>query len=540
MTIAYMNKPNDSITNLISFNAQSSYPIIEIHVSCKDLIKLDVGSESDPMCVFFTQNNGQYTETERTEVIYNNPNPNFVKSFKMLYIFEMKQPLRFEVYDCDSNKSSLKNHDFIGYIETDAQYIISNLDQELTFDLKNDKKKGKRGQIILMCQQTKESNLSFRGKIQANKLKKMKTFAKNNPFFEISKPSESGRLLPVYRSEVQKKCFGCTFKEFTISYQALCTSSLDDPITITFYDNQRNKAPKMIGQYESSIRQFMESINTHFDIIDSKSKTSGNFLFHKFEVVQIPTFADYLKSGLQLNMITAIDFTSSNGNPNKSSSLHYISTNENQMNQYQQSIFSVGEILTKYDKDQKFPVFGFGAKFDGKVSECFPLTFNEDNVEVEGLNGILDIYREAIEKVELWGPTCFSPVIREATKIAVESFQSSRTYTILLILTDGVIDDMNKTIDAIVDASDTPLSIIIIGVGRADFSNMDKLDADEHPLKSSSKVVMKRDIVQFVPFNQYKNNPQKLEAEVLAEVPLQVHQFCSTHGFIPQLPKNDL
>ena len=81
MKIAYMSKPNDSVTNLYTHNISSNHPIIEIHVSCKDLIKLDVGSESDPMCIFFTQDNGKYTEIERTEVIYNNPNPNFVKSF---------------------------------------------------------------------------------------------------------------------------------------------------------------------------------------------------------------------------------------------------------------------------------------------------------------------------------------------------------------------------------------------------------------------------------------------------------------------------
>jgi len=31
---------------------------------------------------------------------------------------------------------------------------------------------------------------------------------------------------------------------------------------------------------------------------------------------------------------------------------------------------------------------------------------------------------------------------------------------------------MNKTIDRIVEASKLPLSIVIVGVGRADFANM--------------------------------------------------------------------
>ena len=54
----------------------------------------------------------------------------------------------------------------------------------------------------------------------------------------------------------------------------------------------------------------------------------------------------------------------------------------------------------------------------------------------------------------------------------------------LLILTDGIISDLEKTIDQIVRGSDLPLSIVIVGVGNADFSTMDVLDADDKPLYS--------------------------------------------------------
>ena len=37
---------------------------------------------------------------------------------------------------------------------------------------------------------------------------------------------------------------------------------------------------------------------------------------------------------------------------------------------------------------------------------------------------------------------------------------------------DGVIHDMQNTIDLIVEASNMPLSIVIVGVGGADFHNM--------------------------------------------------------------------
>jgi len=66
----------------------------------------------------------------------------------------------------------------------------------------------------------------------------------------------------------------------------------------------------------------------------------------------------------------------------------------------------------------------------------------------------------------------------------------------LLILTDGIINDMPKTIDEIVRGSSLPMSIIIVGVGDADFSSMDILDADDDPLYSKKfKKFMQSDIV---------------------------------------------
>lgn len=52
-------------------------------------------------------------------------------------------------------------------------------------------------------------------------------------------------------------------------------------------------------------------------------------------------------------------------------------------------------------------------------------------------------------------------------------------YMILLIITDGEIHDMAKTVDLICASSELPLSIVITGVGNEDFTNMNILDADD-------------------------------------------------------------
>jgi hypothetical protein len=104
----------------------------------------------------------------------------------------------------------------------------------------------------------------------------------------------------------------------------------------------------------------------------------------------------------------------------------------------------------------------------------------------------------------------------------------------MLILTDGAIMDLTKTIDEVVRASDLPVSIIIIGVGSADFTTMEELDADVDPLYSDKyHKGASRDLVQFVEFNHYKNDHLALAKEVLKEVPKQMTAYFQQKKISP-------
>lgn len=85
------------------------------------------------------------------------------------------------------------------------------------------------------------------------------------------------------------------------------------------------------------------------------------------------------------------------------------------------------------------------------------------------------------------------------------AFNVFQQYFILLIITDGEITDLDQTRQAIVNASKLPMSIIIVGVGEADFKAMEFLDGDNGVLKSLTGEPAARDIVQFVPFRQFRN-----------------------------------
>lgn len=112
-----------------------------------------------------------------------------------------------------------------------------------------------------------------------------------------------------------------------------------------------------------------------------------------------------------------------------------------------------------------------------------------------GVDGLLQSYLVAQSRVELAGPTDFAPTIRFAAKNAAALPEDGSKYSVLLIITDGVITDIEATKEEIVKASTLPLSIIVVGVGYDSFDEMKVLDSDNHMLQSHGKFA-KRDIVQ--------------------------------------------
>ena len=110
-------------------------------------------------------------------------------------------------------------------------------------------------------------------------------------------------------------------------------------------------------------------------------------------------------------------------------------------------------------------------------------------------------------------------------------------YHTLLILTDGTIHDMEETKTAIVQASqDLPFSVIIVGVGAANFDAMHELDSDEQLLMCNSGQRARADIVQFVPFRKFQGDPTLLAKEVLAELPNQITGYMKRNNIVPAMP----
>jgi len=247
------------------------------------------------------------------------------------------------------------------------------------------------------------------------------------------------------------------------------------------------------------------------------------------KIVNKPTFVDYISGGCQLNVTVAIDFTGSNGDPRQPGTLHYLHE-DGQMNDYEKAMTSILSILQKYDHDKKFPVLGFGAKYNGEVRHAFQCGTAPEAVGVEGVRSA---YREVFRSgLVMSRPTVFNEVIEFAANRAEQSLNAAlasggQTYSILLLLTDGCVSDIPSTAECLKRMADKPISVVMVGVGSADFSGMDFLDNLAEDASGG------RDVAQFVPFCDFCDSPSNLSAVTLYEVPRQLTTFFQNRGIQP-------
>jgi len=482
---------------------------LEISISCNNLVNKDLLSKSDPFVAVFQVNGNKYNEIGRTETINDNPNPVFEKKFHIDYFFEERQVLEFKVFDSDSNSKQLSNHDFLGSVQMALGEIVSAPDSLLQRPLKGSSK------IAVRADEMSDSCDAVDFVMRAFKLDNKDFFGKSDPFVNIYRANEGQEWTLVKRTEVIKNSLDPSWKPFEISMDALCKGDADRAIKFVILDWDSDGSEDLIGEFQTTLREMTgldapSSAKTAFDVINSAKRQKKGAKYKNSGTASILavvkkkfSFLEYIRGGTDINFTVAIDFTASNGSPTDPRSLHF--RDMRGPNQYQQVTRAVGEIIQDYDADKLFPALGFGAKLppDGRVSHEFFLNFHPSDPHCVMIDGILTAYQNSLGAVQLYGPTNFAPVINHVARIASAN-QSGGNYYVLLIITDGAITDFSNTLSAIVAASYLPMSIIIVGVGNADFSAMDDLDADDH-LLSDGRNKAQRDIVQFVPYRFFQS-----------------------------------
>ncbi|KAL4495099.1 hypothetical protein ABPG72_007206 [Tetrahymena utriculariae] len=548
---------------------------VEIFIQCRQLKNVDILSKSDPYVIMkvkknrsvFKKQDGEkddknvWIELGRTNVIQDNLNPNFIESFIVNYKFEEYQPVKFEVWDYDSPSRS----NFLGQVECSLGEIVKQPNQILLLNLADEQgkiqydgsKNPKNGKIMVRYEEVFESNDIVMFQLSTQKVHVSRFIL--NLFLRIYRKSENGEPILIYQSSNSGKSI--KNKTIKLEGQKLCNSDYNVPVVFEVWNKGVFGSEELIGYFEASVNELRDKmerikeeglIPVQFKLKQDNRKNAihtdnsqiGTVTFHKTEVITLPSFLDYLRGGTQINLVIGIDFTGSNKDTSQKNSLHHIEPSSNNMlnslsvgtmNQYQRAIYAVGKILMEYDQDKLIPTYGFGAEVDGEVRHAFPLNGSQSNPELFGIQCVLDQYKQFLSSHPRFsGPTYFSPLIEKCMAQAQQSLvEKKEDYFVLLILTDGIIHDMEQTKRLIVDCARLPISIIIVGVGGANFNDMNELDGDEG-LQDSRGKRAQRDLVQFVEFKKFEGNDILLQKEVLQELPDQIVEYYLLSKRLPE------
>ncbi|VDI27260.1 Hypothetical predicted protein [Mytilus galloprovincialis] len=531
---------------------------IEILISCNNLADLDEFTKTDPMCVMSIKQFGQWKEYGRTEAIRNTLNPRFVSSFIVNLEPSVTQHLKFSLYDIDSRSQELKHHDFVGFTDVTLDKLL-NYPKTVCTTSKNLRTAGDsrpRGMINITTEILKDSKNKVSIHAQGHKLDKKGLFSMNKPdvYLEISRSIENIVYLPVYRTEIVYKSTNPRWRPFEISLQKLCNTEWDRNIEFSCWHYSGSNY-HLIGRKITSLRDMNnQTMNGHYKEVPlsspkkeksgkKKPTYTGSLRFYQFRVDLHYTLLDFIRGGLELNLVIAIDFTASNGNIDEELSLHNISDIRD--NQYLDAIETLGSLITQYNHDRQVTTFGFGAKWTNRdLPYCFPLTGDQNRYTVKGIKAVTEAYETAVCNLKFGGPTCVAHVIEKAANIAEREniSQNKQVYSVLLIITDGVINDLDRTIRRVVSVSHLPLSIIIIGVGPADFSLMGQFNSDrEVKLKNDkTKEEALRRNTYFAAFKKDNTNTSaniSAARESFAALSMQILEYMKINSIHPNKAK---
>ena len=493
------------------------YQEVELYISMNDVKNLNNYKIKVSIC-----NNKKLNQFEflgETEEI-SGEKIDFGTVFTFNYFFEKVQILKLNIYEED--KQLIEMDFVVGNIMGSKNFIYS---KQIEINDLN------YGTIQLELKQKIKNSLNN----QISKFLVRVELYENNGgeyFIVLKRKNKDEKWRDCYKSNEFIPMNGIyTLGQFQIDLSDLCNSK-NETILIELHSN------KLIEGYSQFSIEKLENLQNEFILTKNlnSSQKIGKIIIN-YDNEQKKTFIEYLKEGLNLNLNIAIDYTLSNDYPDKPDSLHYIYGNE--PNDYEKAIFSCGNIIGYYDRDQIFPCYGFGGipKGQNSVSHCFNINF-EESPDIYLIDNVIKAYKESFDKISLSGPTYFSPIIKKIMNNIKKDLKESPNYNhyeILMILTDGLINDMDETVKLLIDCESLPLSVIIIGIGTSDFSNMVRLDGDEEPLTDNNGRVTKRDLVQFVEYEKfkkgdYKGNNNELSEEVLMEIPRQIQEYYSKFG----------
>ena len=228
---------------------------------------------------------------------------------------------------------------------------------------------------------------------------------------------------------------------------------------------------------------------------------------------------EYFKSGLKLACFLSLDFCENNNNPSlQDTKINYL------------NIFKyISNIISNYT-GYLFYLSGFNGKikYSKTNKTVFNLNMNEKDSSVNTIDKVINYFKMCLEQnlIKPEKNNHLSSIIKKITNEIYKLYEISY-YNVSFIITRGVIEqnDIKKTLDAIIESSYLPLTIIIIGVGKNDYSQMKKILSKDKKYSSLGMEKMRNNVLFTSLIDDFSNNAEKLVSWCLEKLSKQMLDY---------------
>lgn len=222
---------------------------VELSLGCRDVPRLDALSKSDPFCRIYTKKSSTddtWRHRGTTETVYDTSHCDWVH--KIPASATDGTVFRFTVYDRDSEREDIRDHDLIGSVEVSLQEILKSRKKSVERAFTGRKEKmpvGSRkesGTMIVTADAVvvKSPNTGFNFQVA------LESSVRSKYYYQITKLMPHGGYAPVFRSDLLK-AKDCFFKPVSMKASTIAASAYDRPVRIELYQHVPNGRSKAVG-----------------------------------------------------------------------------------------------------------------------------------------------------------------------------------------------------------------------------------------------------------------------------------------------------
>lgn len=469
---------------------------IELQISARIIVDDEELFECYLYCVVLQPSPyGNWNEISRTEVKKNTTVCNWEAGINLIYLFAQIQPVRFEVYQ----KSRRVRDVMLAYLDTTISDLIT------TGGFRPALSTYSSIECHLMLNYTEYHTIpdTIEFTLSASNLDRKSIF-KNDPYFKIYKLDSTSIWRCIYTSDYILNSSNPEWELFKLSFQQFCASDLETKIRVECYDRRLFTRDYLIGIFETTAERLL-AVGREFELIHPKKvgltqyRNSGILKVKNCIVKRFRTFLDFVRNGSQICMISAVDLGVDNRKMKRSA--HNVRETE-------RLIWGLGNIIDPYSTDKQYPLIGFNAQTHKQNEESSVFT-----VYSKDLKNLVRSYKEALRKTTPINNRKLQKLI-DQVKAIIGNVRGLDKYYILLIFINGLIEDISETSEKLLQLSDLPIGVILVGHGTESYISMHSF-YNFKSVENSSKV--SRSICNLIRYKDYSESSYDI-IEIIANM----------------------